>query len=178
MRSKLCLLKVKRQHKFLKTLLKQFQWQPPIPFSKTFFSLCLAGRGLALVIVRHTVLLEYHSVSPRVEIGTFPTPSPASDYAPPPGTKGGTHSSAGEGLGESQFQRLEKKHSTLSTLCCQVKVRGHRIDLSEIEAAAHRIAGVSRACALCFRPGQPDQRVLCYYTADEQEEEGKGAEIN
>jgi hypothetical protein len=80
-------------------------------------------------------------------------------------------------MGSSQLQRLKKKLSTRFTLCCQVKVRGHRIDLSEIEAAAHRIAGVSRACALCFRPGQPDQRVLCYYTAEEDEEEGKGIEL-
>jgi hypothetical protein len=65
----------------------------------------------------------------------------------------------------------------MSTLCCQVKVRGHRIDLSEIEAAAHRIAGVSRACALCFRPGQPEQRVLCYFTAEEEEEERQGIEL-
>ncbi len=106
---------------------------------------------------------------PASEMG--PSPRNESECAPPPG--GEAHSPGGEGMGSSQFQRLEKKHNTLSTLCCQVKVRGHRIDLSEIEAAAHRIAGVSRACALCFRPGQPDQRVLCYYTAEE-EEEGKG----
>ncbi len=36
----------------------------------------------------------------------------------PPEPKGeGTHSPAGEGVGESQFQRLEKKLSTLPTLC-------------------------------------------------------------
>ncbi len=49
-----------------------------------------------------------------------PTPSLASECAPPPGTKvgrGGGHSPAGEGLGESQFRRLEKKLSTLPTLC-------------------------------------------------------------
>jgi hypothetical protein len=37
-----------------------------------------------------------------------PTPSLASECAPPPGTKGGAHSRADEGLGESQFRRLEK----------------------------------------------------------------------
>jgi hypothetical protein len=46
------------------------------------------------------------------------TPSLASEFAPPHGTKGGTgaHSPAGEGLGESQFRRLEKKaeHSAYS----------------------------------------------------------------
>ena len=46
-----------------------------------------------------------------------PTPFLASECAPPPGTKGGeAHSPAGEGLGKSQFPRLEKKLSTLSTL--------------------------------------------------------------
>jgi hypothetical protein len=46
-----------------------------------------------------------------------PTPSLASECAPTPGTKGGgAHSPAGEGLGETQFRRLEKKLSTLPTL--------------------------------------------------------------
>ncbi len=50
-----------------------------------------------------------------------PNPSPASArVAPPPGTKGReTHSPGCEGVGtESQFGRLEKKLSTLSTLWC------------------------------------------------------------
>ncbi len=51
-------------------------------------------------------------MSPRRNWGS-PTPSPASEWAPPPGTKGGggVHARAGEG-----FQRLEKKLSTLPTL--------------------------------------------------------------
>ncbi len=43
---------------------------------------------------------EYHSGCLLVEIGTLPTPI----------------SPTGEGLGESQFRRLEKKLSTLPTL--------------------------------------------------------------
>jgi hypothetical protein len=47
-----------------------------------------------------------------------PNPSLASECAPPRGTTGGgAHSPVGDGLGESQFQRLEKKLSTLPTLC-------------------------------------------------------------
>jgi hypothetical protein len=47
-----------------------------------------------------------------------PNPSLASECAPPPEPKGGgAHSPAGEGLGEPQFRRLEKKLSTLPTLC-------------------------------------------------------------
>jgi hypothetical protein len=58
---------------------------------------------------------EYHSVCPLVGIGTLPPPlSPAS--VPLPQNGGGAHSPAGEGLGESQFRRLEKKLSTLPTL--------------------------------------------------------------
>ncbi len=43
-----------------------------------------------------------------------PTPSLASECAPPHGTL--AHSPAGEGLGESLFRRLEKNPSTLPTL--------------------------------------------------------------
>jgi hypothetical protein len=46
-----------------------------------------------------------------------PTPSPASECAPSPNKKrGGTHSPACKGVGESQFGRLEKKLSTLPTV--------------------------------------------------------------
>jgi hypothetical protein len=83
-------------------------------------------------------ILEYQSVCPLVGIGTPPTPhpqasvplcplvgigtlppplSPASVPLPPEPTGGGAHSPAGEGLGESHFQRLEKKLRTLPTLC-------------------------------------------------------------
>jgi hypothetical protein len=58
---------------------------------------------------------EYHSVCPLVKIKTLPTPlSPASVL--PRTVGGGAHLPAGEGLGESQFRRLEKKLSTLPTL--------------------------------------------------------------
>jgi hypothetical protein len=74
---------------------------------------------------------EYHSVCPVVGIGTLLTPlSPASVSLPPePGGRGGegggspncggvggVPTAAGEGLGESQFRRLEKKLSALPTL--------------------------------------------------------------
>ncbi len=51
---------------------------------------------------------------PSSEVGP-PSLSPASECVPPPRTKGGAHLPAGEG-GVSQFGRLEKKPSTLSTL--------------------------------------------------------------
>ncbi len=78
-------------------------------------------------------IFEYHSVCPLVGAGTLPVPLPslASECAPPPQTKGGgTHSPAGEGVGESQFRRLEKKHSTLPTLCLTLIDSGEQVDRS------------------------------------------------
>ncbi len=59
-----------------------------------------------------------------------PTPSPASECAPPaPEPKGGTHSLAGEGVGESQFRRLEEKLIILPTLCFEVRLISSEIRL-------------------------------------------------
>jgi hypothetical protein len=58
---------------------------------------------------------KLHIVFPLVGIGTLPPPSPVSVSAPPLIPRGGgLHSSAGEGVGESQFGRLEKKSSRYS----------------------------------------------------------------
>jgi hypothetical protein len=64
----------------------------------------------------YSIYKEYQSICPLVGIGTLSPPlSPASvPLFPEPG---GAHSPAGEGLGESQFRRLEKKltmHSAYS----------------------------------------------------------------
>jgi hypothetical protein len=59
---------------------------------------------------------EPQCMSPRRN-WVSPNPlSPASVTLPPEPKGAGTHSPAGEGLGESQFRRLEKKLRTLSTL--------------------------------------------------------------
>jgi hypothetical protein len=50
-----------------------------------------------------------HSVCPLVGTGSLPTPLSPASVPLPPEPKGGEHSPAGEGLGESQFRRLEKK---------------------------------------------------------------------
>ncbi len=69
--------------------------------------------------------------STTVGIGTLPTPlSPASvPLSPVPGGGGGAQSPAGEGLGKSQFRRLEKSLA-LCLLCDQNPYRLHVI-LSE-----------------------------------------------
>ncbi len=62
--------------------------------------------------------VRYHSVCPLVG-GTrdSPTPSPASECAGTGGGEGGEHTLLlVRGWGESQFRRLEKKLSILSTL--------------------------------------------------------------
>jgi hypothetical protein len=62
--------------------------------------------------------LEYGvSLCPLVGIGT-PGPLSCTREWPSPRKQRGAHSSAGDGVEESQFQRLEKKLSTLSTLWC------------------------------------------------------------
>jgi hypothetical protein len=61
---------------------------------------------------------EYHSVCPLDGIGTLPPPLSPVNVPLPPEPKGvGDTLRAGEGLGESQFQRLEKKLITSAFLC-------------------------------------------------------------
>ncbi len=56
------------------------------------------------------IYLEYHSVCSLVGIRTSQPSSPARECSLPPEPKGGgAHVPAGEGVGESKLQRLEKK---------------------------------------------------------------------
>ncbi len=55
-------------------------------------------------------------LSPRPNLDP-PPPSRKRVRPSPPNQRGGTHSPAVEGVGRSQFGRLEKKPSTLSKLC-------------------------------------------------------------
>ncbi len=67
------------------------------------------------------IYLEYTVSVPSLELCPSPphtlSPSPASEYAPPPEPKGEAHLPPCKGVGESQFGRLERKLSILSTLC-------------------------------------------------------------
>ena len=49
----------------------------------------------------------------------------------------------------------------------QIKVRGHRVDLLEIEKAVYVQEDITKVAVLCYSPGNTNQRVLCYYTAKE-----------
>jgi hypothetical protein len=66
------------------------------------------------------------TVCPLVGIGTLPPLLSPASVPLPPNQRGGqwAHSPAGEGLGESQFRRLEKKLSTLPTLWTHLTSQG------------------------------------------------------
>lgn len=48
----------------------------------------------------------------------------------------------------------------------QVKIRGHRVDLSEIEKNLVEIAGVKKGIVLCYHAGQMDQAILAFASVD------------
>lgn len=39
----------------------------------------------------------------------------------------------------------------------QVKVRGHRVDLSEVERAVNEVTGVDKGVVLCYKAGEVNQ---------------------
>jgi acyl-CoA synthetase (AMP-forming)/AMP-acid ligase II len=44
----------------------------------------------------------------------------------------------------------------------QVKIRGHRVDLSEVEKAVSAVEGVEKAVVLCYQPGEMNQALLAF----------------
>lgn len=48
----------------------------------------------------------------------------------------------------------------------QVKIRGHRVDLSEIEKNLLEIKGVQKGVVLCYHAGQMDQAILAFASVD------------
>ncbi|XP_059470894.1 beta-alanyl-bioamine nonribosomal peptide synthetase ebony [Neocloeon triangulifer] len=46
----------------------------------------------------------------------------------------------------------------------QIKVRGHRVDLSEIQKAVQAVPGLDKVIVLCYQPGRPEQAVLAFVT--------------
>ncbi|KAK2589317.1 hypothetical protein KPH14_007867 [Odynerus spinipes] len=46
----------------------------------------------------------------------------------------------------------------------QVKVRGHRVDLSEVEKIVSRVPEVDKAVVLCYKPGDLSQALLAFVT--------------
>ncbi|KAJ8940685.1 hypothetical protein NQ318_017735 [Aromia moschata] len=63
------------------------------------------------------------------------------------------------------FARLEK--GTLmyeGRTDSQVKIRGHRVDLAEVEKAVNSVDGVGKAVVLCYQPGEINQALLAFVT--------------
>ena len=44
----------------------------------------------------------------------------------------------------------------------QIKVRGHRVDLTEVEKAVSRGPGVNEVVVLCYKPGELSQVSLIF----------------
>lgn len=42
----------------------------------------------------------------------------------------------------------------------QIKVRGHRVDLAEIDGVLNKLEGINKSAVLCYKPGEVDQ-VTC-----------------
>lgn len=39
----------------------------------------------------------------------------------------------------------------------QIKVRGHRVDMTEVEMAVKKVKGVDKVTIICYKPGEVDQ---------------------
>ncbi|XP_042893379.1 putative acyl-activating enzyme 19 [Penaeus japonicus] len=50
----------------------------------------------------------------------------------------------------------------------QVKVRGHRVDLSEIEAALQKVEEVDKVHILVYKPGEVNQALVAFYTSKDE----------
>lgn len=46
----------------------------------------------------------------------------------------------------------------------QVKIRGHRVDLAEVERAVAALPGVDKCVVLCYKPGELEQALIAYVT--------------
>lgn len=49
----------------------------------------------------------------------------------------------------------------------QIKIRGHRVDLSEVEKNIASINGITKAVVLCYHTGEIDQALLAFVTLNE-----------
>ncbi|XP_025833499.1 uncharacterized protein LOC108741169 isoform X2 [Agrilus planipennis] len=48
----------------------------------------------------------------------------------------------------------------------QVKIRGHRVDLSEVEKAVNAIEEVDKGIVICYKPGELNQALLAFVTTE------------
>lgn len=63
------------------------------------------------------------------------------------------------------FARLEKGTIVYEGRTdSQVKIRGHRVDLSEVEKAVNSLDEVEKGVVLCYKPGEINQALLAFVT--------------
>ncbi|XP_077302857.1 nonribosomal peptide synthetase ebony [Arctopsyche grandis] len=48
----------------------------------------------------------------------------------------------------------------------QIKIRGHRVDLSEVEKSVLAIDGIDKGVVLCYKAGEMDQALLAFVTSE------------
>ncbi|XP_075232512.1 nonribosomal peptide synthetase ebony [Lycorma delicatula] len=46
----------------------------------------------------------------------------------------------------------------------QIKVRGHRVDLAEIDGVLNKMESINKSTVLCYKPGEVDQMIIAYVT--------------
>lgn len=51
----------------------------------------------------------------------------------------------------------------------QIKIRGHRVDMNEVEIALHKVKGVDKAYILCYNSGEVNQALVAFYTSHDDE---------
>ncbi|XP_068234684.1 beta-alanyl-bioamine nonribosomal peptide synthetase ebony [Palaemon carinicauda] len=49
----------------------------------------------------------------------------------------------------------------------QIKIRGHRVDMSEVQAAVQKVPGVDKSYLLCYKPGEVNQALVAFYTTQD-----------
>ncbi|KAK7072988.1 hypothetical protein SK128_006146 [Halocaridina rubra] len=49
----------------------------------------------------------------------------------------------------------------------QIKIRGHRVDMNEVQTAVQKVPGVDKVYILCHKPGEVNQALVAFYTTDD-----------
>ena len=52
----------------------------------------------------------------------------------------------------------------------QVKVRGHRVNLTEINSILNELDQVEKGVVLCWKPGHAEQEILAFVTSSQSSE--------
>ena len=58
----------------------------------------------------------------------------------------------------------------------QIKVRGHRVDMNEVQMAVQKVKGVEKVTIICYKPGEVDQVRRKWLWEVEQVKEVEGEE--